>query len=417
MRTLTHTQPLTLSHFTLPTGLKKCETLLASPLPPPFCIPAPTSLTIVKSEEEKSEEKSEEKVDEIDGSERNDDKKDDENVDRNVGKIDEIEVKVNETSVSTSTSMIISGGRGGDVDINKMEVEENEKIEKEVGVVLVSEAVATQAPSVAVTETEENNTVKAIVNDIEKNIEKNSGKIVEKADLGETIEGVVKVVDLDAVPMILDTEINVKDIENGNEKGSEIVSIIPEGEVDSKIVVGTETSGLVGVSEGLSDSSMSRLCCAFILYGCPLHISPKDESQSGENNNSNGDRDGDNSNDNTFIPTMIPLNRMHVLGMYATPTDLEPNSGIELFDIKSFTRASSIIVSEKELSDFYQQIWLPFCCSIFKKNIVLSHLYKKVIPSPMKKAADHHIATRGKYGSTCRLFFFINFFRVHHRKK
>ena len=350
-------------------------------------------------------------MDEIDGSEGNDAKNDV----KNGEKIDEIEVKVNETSLSsptsTSTSMIISDGGEGEVDVNKMEVEE--KVEDAVRAALVSESVVTQAPSVAVAETEENALFKTMMNDIEMKIKKISGKMVEKADLGETgeeaLKEVAKEVELSVVPMILETD--VKETENGNEIEKGIISILPDGDGDTKTVGGTETSGLVGVSEGLSDSSMSRLCCAFILYGCPLHISPKDESEennnseSNSNSNSNGDRDGDAPSDNTFTPTIIPLNRMHVLGMYATSTDLEPNSGIELFDIKSFTKASSIIVSEKELSDFYQQIWLPFCCSIFKKNIVLSHLYKKVIPSPMKKAADHHIATRGKYGSTCRLFF------------
>lgn len=176
-----------------------------------------------------------------------------------------------------------------------------------------------------------------------------------------------------------------------------------EGEAELKIGGSEGASTVVGVNEGLSDNSMSRLCCALILYGCPLQISPKAVEVTGA--------------EVGFSPAVIPLSRLNVLGIRvhapdtivsstdtARDRDIDMDMGgvetvgkIPMFDVKNFCKISGIAVTEKELSDFYRHVWLPFCCSIFKKNILLSHLYKRIIPSPMKKAADHHIATRGKY--------------------
>ena len=201
---------------------------------------------------------------------------------------------------------------------------------------------------------------------------------------------------------------------DGDRSTGQIVEI--EGDTKGKASGNTITVAGVNEGLGLSDNSMSRLCCAFILYGCPLQISPKGDEIDGT------EIDG-------FVPTVIPLSRLNVLGMRVHTADapntersstcsvskveiekvIEENMKsdihrgtssileIEMFDLERFIKISGINVCERELSDFYKTIWLPFCCSIFKKSIPLSHLYKKIVPSPLKKIVDHHIATRGKY--------------------
>ena len=202
-----------------------------------------------------------------------------------------------------------------------------------------------------------------------------------------------------------DTAMVVERLAMGGDGAGPSFAQAVEGEAELKIGGSEGASTVVGVNEGLSDNSMSRLCCALILYGCPLQISPKAVEVTGA--------------EVGFSPAVIPLSRLNVLGIrvHAPDTivsstetagdrdrDIDMDKGgvetvgkIPMFDVKNFCKISGIAVTEKELSDFYRHVWLPFCCSIFKKNILLSHLYKRIIPSPMKKAADHHIATRGKY--------------------
>ena len=153
--------------------------------------------------------------------------------------------------------------------------------------------------------------------------------------------------------------------------------------------------------QGFSDSAMSRLCCAFILYGCPLQISPR-----------KAEAEAVPTPEDPSAPALapvpvpvpvpvpaftllpIPVTRLHALGVSLTVLDTAAGA-LHLFDIETFSAISGIKTSETELKEFYNSVWLPFCSAILKKNIALSHLYKRVIPNPMKKASDHHIASRG----------------------
>ena len=165
--------------------------------------------------------------------------------------------------------------------------------------------------------------------------------------------------------------------------------------------------------QGLSDSAMSRLCCAFILYGCPLQISPKGtEAETVPTAEDNGSSVPSLSLSPSPSPVPLPLptsasapastpmqisvTRLYALGICPSVLDTAVG-GIPLFDIENFSVISGIKISETELKEFYQSVWLPFCSAILKKNVALSHLYKRVIPNPVKKASDHHIASRGVY--------------------
>ena len=165
--------------------------------------------------------------------------------------------------------------------------------------------------------------------------------------------------------------------------------------------------------QGLSDSAMSRLCCAFILYGCPLQISPKGtESETVPTPEDSGSSVPSLSPSPSPVPLFLPtsasaptlmqisVTRLYALGVCPTVLDTAVG-GIPLFDIENFSVMSGIKISETELKEFYQSVWLPFCSAILKKNVALSHLYKRVIPNPMKKASDHHIASRGVYVCMC----------------
>jgi hypothetical protein len=147
--------------------------------------------------------------------------------------------------------------------------------------------------------------------------------------------------------------------------------------------------------QGLSDSAMSRLCCAFILYGCPLQISPR--KAEAETVPTPEDPDAPAPVPvpvPAFTLLPIPVTRLHALGVSLSVLDTA-SGALQLFDIETFSAISGIKTSETELKEFYNSVWLPFCSAILKKNVALSHLYKRVIPNPMKKASDHHIASRG----------------------
>ena len=173
--------------------------------------------------------------------------------------------------------------------------------------------------------------------------------------------------------------------------------------------------------QGLSDSAMSRLCCAFILYGCPLQISPKGtEAEIVPTPEDHGSSVPSLSLSlspspspvplpfptpastcaSTSTPMQISVTRLYALGICPSVLDTAVG-GIPLFDIENFSVISGIKISETELKEFYQSVWLPFCSAILKKNVALSHLYKRVIPNPVKKASDHHIASRGVYIYVC----------------
>jgi hypothetical protein len=151
--------------------------------------------------------------------------------------------------------------------------------------------------------------------------------------------------------------------------------------------------------QGLSDSAMSRLCCAFILYGCPLQISPRkaeaETMPAPEDPSAPAPAPAPSPVPVPAFTLMpIPVTRLHALGVSLTVLDTATGA-LQLFDIETFSAISGIKTSEAELKEFYNSVWLPFCSAILKKNVALSHLYKRVIPNPMKKASDHHIASRG----------------------
>ena len=169
--------------------------------------------------------------------------------------------------------------------------------------------------------------------------------------------------------------------------------------------------------QGLSDSAMSRLCCAFILYGCPLQISPigaeaetvltpEDLSASASSSSPAPAPSPAPSSSSVPaspsapLPVLIPVTRLYSLGVCPTMIDTAVG-GLQLFDIEQFSLISGIKIPETELKEFYRSVWLPFCSAILKKNVALSHLYKRVIPNPVKKASDHHIASRGVCVCVC----------------
>ena len=153
--------------------------------------------------------------------------------------------------------------------------------------------------------------------------------------------------------------------------------------------------------QGLSDSAMSRLCCAFILYGCPLQISPR-KAEAETVPTAEDPCAPALAPASVLVPVPvpaftllpIPVTRLHALGVSLTVLDTAAGD-LQLFDIETFSAISGIKTTETELKEFYNSVWLPFCSAILKKNVALSHLYKRVIPNPMKKAGDHHIASRG----------------------
>ena len=350
-------------------GLRKCETLLLSPLPSPFCIPAPSipAPVMFKEEGEKGKEMVLEK-----------DRKVIESAPRRESVSDE-EMKLTEAAEERRVDIIV-------LKITKIKDEDHD-----------NKSTAEEGTQMEV--------VKEVVESPDAVYEMNRD-LVSGSDCVPEGQSMVEVI---AEERMQDSDRD----RDGDRSTGQIVEI--EGETKGKASGNTITVAGVNEGLGLSDNSMSRLCCAFILYGCPLQISPKGDEIDGT--------------EVGFVPTVIPLSRLNVLGMRvhtANAPNTETSSTcsvgkleiekvieekmksdihrgtssileIEMFDLEKFIKISGINVCESDLSDFYRTIWLPFCCSIFKKSIPLSHLYKKIVPSPLKKIADHHIATRGKH--------------------
>ena len=192
---------------------------------------------------------------------------------------------------------------------------------------------------------------------------------------------------------------------------------------------------LLNQDEEFSDLRISRLCSAFILYGCPLHISPTGIASSTDLGCIDSTPDVC-----VYTPSTVPISRLNRLGMHSVtlsnlnvntnsnmnmktnaesytdvnaPQQMDTNMSnqlptINLFSVEDFSAISGIKINHSELSAFYNTVWLPFCCSIFRKKITLSQQFKRVVPCPSKRVTDHHVSSRGTY--VCTIFFIFLLF-------